>query len=324
MPISVPSGVHNTYQALPFSDPRQFTENSVLFKQSNKLVMSIDQEDLYIPWSQLVLKEEIGAGSFGTVHRAELRCSEVAIKILVEQDFHTECFREFLRVVAIMKRLRHPNIVLFMGAVTQPPKLSIVTEYLSRGSLFSLLRMPDAGLVLDERLRLNMALDVARGMNYLHQLKPPIVYQDLKSPNLLVDSNYTVKVFDFGLSRSKANTFLSSKTAAGTPEWMAPEVLCDEPSDEKSDVYSFVVVLWELMTLQQPWKHFNPAQVVAAVGFKGKRLEIPSNVNRVVASLIELCWANEPSKRPSFSYVMEYLLQVIANTVSQELHRKIS
>ncbi|XWS08132.1 hypothetical protein CRYUN_Cryun41cG0053500 [Craigia yunnanensis] len=158
---SVPSHVHKEdYQALPFSDPRQCTANSVLFNQSNKPVMSIDQEDLYIPSSELVLKEKIGAGAFGSVHCAELCGCEVAVKILMEQGFHTERFREFLREVAIMKRLWHPNIVLFMGAVTQPPKLSIVTEYLSRGSLFRFLQMPDAGLVLDERRRLNMALDV--------------------------------------------------------------------------------------------------------------------------------------------------------------------
>ncbi|PPR95579.1 hypothetical protein GOBAR_AA25087 [Gossypium barbadense] len=306
LPSSVTSHMHkDVYQAFPYSDPMQCTIN---FKQSDDPVMSFDQEDLNIPWSELVLKERIGAGSFGTVHRAEFRGCEVAVKILMEQDFHIERFREFLR------------------------------------------EMPDAWKVLNEKLRLNMALDVvgiglshqaingnagsnglpfitiprttygARGMNYLHQLKPPIVHRDLKSPNLLVDKNYTVKVCDFGLSRSKANSFLSSKTAAGTPEWMAPELLCNENSNEKSDVYSFGVVLWELMTLQQPWKHLNPPQVVAAVGFKGERLEIPSHVNRVVASLIEQCWAREASERPPFSHVIQCLQQVIQNTASQELH----
>ncbi|PQP98171.1 hypothetical protein Pyn_04085 [Prunus yedoensis var. nudiflora] len=216
-----------------------------------------------------------------------------------------------------MKRLRHPNIVLFMGAVTKPPNLSIVTEYLSRGSLYRLLHKPGAMEALDERRRLNMAYDVAKGMNYLHRRNPPIVHRDLKSPNLLVDKKYTVKVCDFGLSRLKANTFLSSKSAAGTPEWMAPEVLRDEPSNEKSDVYSFGVILWELATLQQPWGNLNPAQVVAAVGFKNKRLEIPRDLNPQVASIIEACWANEPWKRPSFASIMESLTPLIKAPATQ-------
>ncbi|XP_076902246.1 serine/threonine-protein kinase CTR1-like [Bidens hawaiensis] len=269
--------------------------------------LTLDFEDLDIPWSDLELKEKIGAGSFGVVHRADWNGSDVAVKILLEQDFHPERLNEFLQEVAIMRRLRHPNIVLFMGAVTQPPNLSIVTEYLSRGSLYRLLHKSGAKETLDERRRLSMAYDVAKGMNYLHRRNPPIVHRDLKSPNLLVDRKYTVKVCDFGLSRLKANTFLSSKTAAGTPEWMAPEVLRDEPSNEKSDVYSFGVILWELATLQQPWGNLNPAQVVAAVGFKCKRLEIPPDVNPQIAALIEACWANEPWKRPSFSAIMETL-----------------
>ncbi|KAL5807519.1 hypothetical protein ACOSQ4_030252 [Xanthoceras sorbifolium] len=303
---------------LTLTDQRVDTSKNLRFAESGQSVpsfaskeISLDVEDLDIPWSDLVLKERIGAGSFGTVHRADWHGSDVAVKILMEQDVHAERFKEFLREVAIMKRLRHPNIVLFMGAVTHPPNLSIVTEYLLRGSLYRLLHKPGAREVLDERRRLNMAYDVAKGMNYLHRRNPPIVHRDLKSPNLLVDKKYTVKVCDFGLSRLKANTFLSSKSAAGTPEWMAPEVLRDEPSNEKSDVYSFGVILWELATLQQPWGNLNPAQVVAAVGFKGKRLEIPCDLNPQVASIIETCWANEPWKRPSFSTIMELLRPLI-------------
>ncbi|KAI5396936.1 copper transport protein ctr1, variant 5 [Lathyrus oleraceus] len=120
-------------------------------------------------------------------------------------------------------------------------------------------------------------------------------------------------VCDFGLSRTKANTYLSSKTAAGTPEWMAPEVIRGEQSNEKCDVFSFGVILWELVTLQQPWRQLNPSQVVAAVGFMDKRLEIPRHVNPQVAALIELCWSADPRRRPSFSYIMKCLLQIIAD-----------
>lgn len=276
---------------------------------------SLASDWLEVSWNELHIKERVGAGSFGTVHRAEWHGSDVAVKILSIQDFHDDQFREFLREVAIMKRVRHPNVVLFMGAVTERPRLSIITEYLPRGSLFRLIHRPASGELLDQRRRLRMALDVAKGLNYLHCLNPPVVHWDLKSPNLLVDKNWTVKVCDFGLSRFKANTFIPSKSVAGTPEWMAPEFLRGEPTNEKSDVYSFGVVLWELITLQQPWNGLSPAQVVGAVAFQNRRLIIPPNTSPVLVSLMEACWADEPSQRPAFGSIVDSLKKLLKSPV---------
>ncbi|XP_047166619.1 serine/threonine-protein kinase CTR1 [Vigna umbellata] len=272
---------------------------------------SLAMDWLEISWEDLRIKERVGAGSFGTVYRAEWHGSDVAVKVLTVQDFHEDQLKEFLREVAIMKRVRHPNVVLFMGSVTKRPHLSIVTEYLPRGSLYRLIHRPASGEILDKRKRLRMALDVAKGINYLHCLKPPIVHWDLKSPNLLVDKNWTVKVCDFGLSRFKANTFIPSKSVAGTPEWMAPEFLRGEPSNEKSDVYSFGVILWELVTMQQPWSGLSPAQVVGAVAFQNRRLAIPPNISPALASLMESCWADDPSERPSFGSIVESLKKLV-------------
>ncbi|XP_019088772.1 PREDICTED: serine/threonine-protein kinase CTR1-like isoform X2 [Camelina sativa] len=276
---------------------------------------SLASDWLEVSWSELHIKERVGAGSFGTVHRAEWHGSDVAVKILSIQDFHDDQFREFLREVAIMKRVRHPNVVLFMGAVTERPRLSIITEYLPRGSLFRLIHRPASGELLDQRRRLRMALDVAKGLNYLHCLNPPVVHWDLKSPNLLVDKNWTVKVCDFGLSRFKANTFIPSKSVAGTPEWMAPEFLRGEPTNEKSDVYSFGVVLWELITLQQPWNGLSPAQVVGAVAFQNRRLIIPNNTSPVLVSLMEACWSDEPAQRPAFGGIVDTLKKLLKSPV---------
>ncbi|OIT39610.1 PREDICTED: serine/threonine-protein kinase EDR1 [Nicotiana attenuata] len=258
-----------------------------------------DVGDCEIPWEDLVIGERIGLGSYGEVYHADWNGTEVAVKKFLDQDFSGAALAEFKREVRIMRRLRHPNVVRFMGAITRPPHLSIITEFLPRGSLYRIIHRPHCQI--DERRRIKMALDVAKGMDCLHTSNPTIVHRDLKSPNLLVDKNWTVKVCDFGLSRLKHNTFLSSKSTAGTPEWMAPEVLRNEPSNEKCDIYSFGVILWELATLRLPWSGMNPMQVVGAVGFQNKRLEIPKELDPIVARIIWQCWQTDPNLRPSFA-----------------------
>ncbi|CAN6250829.1 unnamed protein product [Urochloa humidicola] len=277
---------------------------------SAKTISSVidDVAEYEIPWEDLDIGERIGLGSYGEVYHADWNGTEVAVKKFLDQDLSGVSLEQFKCEVRIMSRLRHPNVVLFLGYVTQPPNLSILTEYLPRGSLYRLLHRPNSQI--DEVRRLKMALDVAKGMNYLHSSYPTIVHRDLKSPNLLVDRNWVVKVSDFGMSRLKHHTFLSSKSTAGTPEWMAPEVLRNEPSNEKCDVYSFGVILWELATMRVPWSGLNPMQVVGAVGFQNRRLDIPREVDPQVASIISSCWDNDPSKRPSFSQLLSPLKQL--------------
>ncbi|XP_071700607.1 probable serine/threonine-protein kinase SIS8 [Rutidosis leptorrhynchoides] len=264
-----------------------------------------DVADCEIAWEDMRLGERIGLGSYGEVYRGDLHGTDVAVKKFVDQEITIESLEEFRSEVRIMKRVRHPNVVLFMGAVTRAPHLSIVTEFLPRGSLYKLLRRPNNQLGYRRRLR--MALDTARGMNYLHNCSPVIVHRDLKSPNLLVDKNWAVKVCDFGLSRMKNSTFLSSRSTAGTAEWMAPEVLRNEPSDEKCDVYSFGVVLWELCTMKQPWGGMNAMQVVGAVGFQHRRLDIPNDMDPTIADIITRCWQTDPKLRPTFAEIMAAL-----------------
>ncbi|KAF7138375.1 hypothetical protein RHSIM_Rhsim07G0142400 [Rhododendron simsii] len=264
-----------------------------------------DVSDWEIPWEDLQIGERIGIGSYGEVYRADWNGTEVAVKKFMDQDISGDALAQFRSEAEIMLRLRHPNVVLFMGAVTHPPNLSILTEYLPRGSLYKLLHRPNNQL--DEKRRVRMALDVAKGMNYLHTSHPTIVHRDLKTPNLLVDKNWVVKVCDFGLSRMQHHTFLSSKSIAGTPEWMAPEVLRNEPSNEKSDVYSFGVILWELATLRVPWTGMNSMQVVGAVGFQNRHLEITEEINPTAAQIILDCWHPNPQLRPSFGQLISRL-----------------
>ncbi|CAA3001913.1 probable serine threonine- kinase DDB_G0282963 isoform X2 [Olea europaea subsp. europaea] len=271
----------------------------------NKIDTVSDCLDYEILWEDLTIGEQIGQGSCGTVYHALWYGSDVAVKVFSRQEYSDDVIFSFRQEVSLMKRLRHPNILLFMGAVTSPQRLCIVTEFLPRGSLFRLLQRHASKF--DWRRHIHMALDIARGMNYLHRCNPPIVHRDLKSSNLLVDRNWNVKVGDFGLSRLKHETYLTTKTGKGTPQWMAPEVLRSEPSDEKADVYSFGVILWELVTQKIPWDNLNSMQVIGAVGFMNQRLEIPKDVDPQWASIIESCWQSDPQYRPSFQELVEKL-----------------
>jgi len=270
-----------------------------------KVEAGLDHLEYEVLWEELTIGEQIGKGSCGTVYHGLLYGSDVAIKVFTEQEYSKELLQSFQEEVAIMRKLRHPNILLFMGAVASSGRLCIVSEFLPRGSLFRLLQRKTPGM--DWRRRARMALDIARGMNYLHHSHPPVIHRDLKSSNLLVDKNWTVKVADFGLSRLKTNTFLTSKSGKGTPQWMAPEVLRNEYSDEKSDVYSFGVILWELATEQIPWIGLNSMQVVGAVGFMNQLLQIPEGLNPRWTSMIESCWHSDPNCRPSFQDLTEQL-----------------
>ncbi|XP_057729666.1 serine/threonine-protein kinase EDR1-like [Arachis stenosperma] len=267
-----------------------------------------ERKEWEIQWEDLRIGQRIGIGSCGEVFHADCNGSEVAVKKFLTQDFSSDAVAQFKSEVEIMLRLRHPNIVLFMGAITRPPHLSILTEFLPRGSLYGLLRNPK--FQLNDKRRLRMAVDVAKGMNYLHTSHPPIVHRDLKSPNLLVSKHWVLKVCDFGLSRMKHHTFLSSKSYAGTAEWMAPEVLRNELANEKCDIYSFGVILWELATTMIPWQGLNQMQVVGAVGFQNRRLEIPDDVDPEVEQIIRDCWQMDPQLRPSFSELLSRLCQL--------------
>ncbi|XP_020240831.1 probable serine/threonine-protein kinase DDB_G0272254 [Asparagus officinalis] len=269
---------------------------------THKMDIETDCLDYEILWEDLTICEQIGQGSCGTVYHALWYGSDVAVKVFSKLEYSDEVILTFRQEVSLMKKLRHPNILLFMGAVTSPQRLCIVTEFLPRGSLFRLLQRNTTKV--DWRRRIHMAMDIARGMNYLHHCNPPIIHRDLKSSNLLVDKNWTVKVF-LVFSRLKHETYVTTNTGKGTPQWMAPEVLRNEVADEKSDVYSYGVILWEIVTEKIPWDNLNSMQVIGAVGFMNKRLELPRDLDPKWVSIIESCWHSDPQCRPSFQEILE-------------------
>lgn len=269
-----------------------------------------------INMGEIVLQDRIAVGGYSEVFRAAWHGTPVAVKRLT----HTvaslpEVLEQFDAEVAMLSSIRHPNLILFMGFCNRPPTYSIITEYMHRGSLCRILAQSGP---LEVARQFSVAVAIARALAYLHSRSPPILHNDLKSPNILVNDKWHVKLCDFGLARYKGMELTQAalgSTVAGTPAWMPPEVLLgDQFADEASDIFSYGVLLWELMTGKEPWAGYSRGQVVAAVAFQNQRLEIPEDANPILANVVRSCWL-PASKRPT-------CLQVLAQLETHRVPRR--
>mmetsp|Transcript_16243 Transcript_16243/g.45845 ORF Transcript_16243/g.45845 Transcript_16243/m.45845 type:complete len:598 (+) Transcript_16243:252-2045(+) len=256
----------------------------------------------------------LGDGSFGTVYQGRCRAKDVAVKVLHKQEFDGPTLAAFKKEVEIVSKIFHPNIVLFMGACTVPGHMAIVTELMPKGNLESLLR--DHKLQLSIVKRLSMAKDAALGMTWLHCSRPPIVHRDLKASNLLVDESFRVKLCDFGLAQVKKTDvmFDGAEGARGTPLWMAPEVLSGQAFNEKCDVYSFGIVLWEIITRREPFEEFKSFKTFRDAVVKSHvRPVIPHDCTECLRALVNSCWHPSPEARPAFPSIVTALETCIVN-----------
>lgn len=257
-------------------------------------------------FASIVFGPRIGAGGFGEVYKCKWDNAMVAVKTLqkIEDDDPEAVMAEFMVEMKLMSKLRHGNIVSFLGASIAAPKLAIILEFMPGGSLYRAIhrrRRNNLG-PLPLLKSLWIAYGIAKGMAYLHSQYPVIIHRDLKSPNILLGTNVReVKITDFGLSRLRVKTCVDTGPG-GTPEWMAPELLRQDPFDEQSDVYSFGVILWELMMCEKPWKDDHPMQVVLKVGSRGEKLATPPPdvCGPEVREMIVRCFSAKPETRPRF------------------------
>uniref|UniRef100_A0A8C4XFC9 mitogen-activated protein kinase kinase kinase n=1 Tax=Erpetoichthys calabaricus TaxID=27687 RepID=A0A8C4XFC9_ERPCA len=184
---------------------------------------------------------------------------------------------------------------------TQAPCYCIIMEYCAQGQLYEVLR---AGRKITPQLLVDWATGIASGMNYLHLHK--IIHRDLKSPNVLVTHNDTVKISDFGTSKELSDK--STKMSfAGTVAWMAPEVIRNEPVSEKVDIWSFGVVLWELLTGEIPYKDVDSSAIIWGVGSNSLHLPVPSTCPDGFKILMKQTWQGKPRNRPSFRQILLHL-----------------
>ncbi|XP_057732669.1 serine/threonine-protein kinase STY46-like isoform X1 [Arachis stenosperma] len=298
-------------------------EQARMKSESDQLNIPNDGTDVWeIDPKHLKIGTQIASGSYGELFKGIYCSQEVAIKILKPEHVNSDLQREFVQEVYIMRKVRHKNVVQFIGACTKPPRLCIVTEFMSGGSVYDYLHKRKGSFKFPTLLK--VAIDVAKGMNYLHQHE--IIHRDLKAANLLMDENGVrcfvqpafciVKVADFGVARVKAQSGVMT-AETGTYRWMAPEVIEHKPYDHKADVFSFGIVLWELLTGKLPYEYLTPLQAAIGVVQKGLRPTIPKNTHPNFVELLERSWQQDPALRPDFAEIIE-ILQQLAKEVGDE------
>ncbi|KAI5683425.1 hypothetical protein M9H77_04653 [Catharanthus roseus] len=265
------------------------------------------EEEWSADMSELYIGNKFASGRHSRIYRGIYKQRDVAIKLISqpEEDGDLASFleKQFTSEVALLLRLNHPNIITFIAACKKPPVFCIITEYLAGGSLRKFLHQQEP-YSLPLNLVLKLALDIAHGMQYLHA--QGILHRDLKSENLLLDEYMCVKVADFGISCLETQCG-SAKGFTGTYRWMAPEMIKEKHHTKKVDVYSFGIILWELLTALTPFDNLTPEQAAFAVCQKNARPPLPSTCPRAFQHLINRCWSRNPDKRPHFEEIVGIL-----------------
>ncbi|PAN17975.1 hypothetical protein PAHAL_3G169200 [Panicum hallii] len=285
------------------------------------------REDWEIDPAKLVVKGVIARGTFGTVHRGIYDGHDVAVKLLdwgedghrSEQDI-AAVRAAFSQEVSVWHKLDHPNVTKFIGAIMGARDLNIqtenghigmptniccvVVEYLAGGALKSFL-IKNRRRKLAFKVVVQIALDLARGLSYLHSKK--IVHRDVKTENMLLDKTRTVKIADFGVARLEASNPSDMTGETGTLGYMAPEVLNGNPYNRKCDVYSFGICLWEIYCCDMPYPDLSFSEVTSAVVRQNLRPEIPRCCPSSLANVMKRCWDANPDKRPEMAEVVSLL-----------------
>ncbi|GLC36909.1 hypothetical protein PLESTM_000517300 [Pleodorina starrii] len=298
------------------------------------------QRDVTVDWGR-----SLGSGQFGSVYAGTYRGEPVAIKSLrpLLQDCTVDELEVFVQEITVLSSLLHDNVVRLLGGSLQPPDICIVEELcvtsldavLHRGDRHPAAMQGPAGPVAAAAATapplppqpqrpgasplplfrvLEIALDVARGLEYLHSRSPAVVHRDLKPSNILLDRNGRAKISDFGLARCKYTAYLeTNRPETGSMPYMAPE--CWEPDlegglSDKMDIFSFGVVLWELVVGQRPWATCRMGDFVQKVVSQRARLPIPSDDGvcpLALRRLISSCTEERPSDRPTIAHIASEL-----------------
>jgi len=284
---------------------------------------------------ELKLIEKIGSGEFGDVYKAKWHGSFVAAKLLKRSD--EIALGDFRTEIAILRKIHHPNTTQFLGACTKQKPYIVITELMACSLADAFHR---TFYTPSPRRQVEIALDFARGMAYLHSRRQPIVHRDLKPANLMISGNLhadteqlfldsgVIKVADFGLSKSLVpvekhgqlsmshNTTYKLTGETGSYRYMAPEVFRHEPYNLKVDVYSFAMIVFQLFECSIPFAGVDPVEAARNAAMLHVRPSFPPRnkltpVEQKLRDLVTACWDPDAEKRPTFEEIVSKLEELL-------------
>ncbi|NWR55994.1 RIPK2 kinase, partial [Bucorvus abyssinicus] len=269
-----------------------------------------------IPSSKLPDLRFISRGAYGSVYAARHADWRVPVALKCLQGPLLDSDRNhLLKEAEILHKARFSYVLPILGICNEPEFLGIVTEYMTNGSLNQLLHGKDVYPDISWCLRFRILYEIALGVNYLHNMNPPLLHHDLKTQNILLDDEFHVKIADFGMSKWRVISMSQSRSETSLPEggtiiYMPPEDY--NPSQKtrasvKHDIYSYAIIMWEVMTRKQPFEEvINPLQIMYSVS-QGQRLDLSEDSlsmdiphRLLIIRLIGSGWAQNPDERPSF------------------------
>lgn len=265
--------------------------------------------------NELQLQEKMATTPSGDTWKGVWQGAEICAKFLSLGDGHPtadvvrRATRNFTDEFPRLRIFSHPNVSPVLGCSNAPPNLVVITQYNRFGSLYHVLHESSGltvGLTVDQTQALKFAIDIARGMAFLHTLDPLIPRLYLNSKHVLIDDDLTARI-----NMADAKFSFQERHKMLHPAWVAPEALQKKPADinqKAADMWSYAMVLWELVTRQVPFGDMSPMEIGMKIALEDLRVTLPANVGGGhLARLIKICMNEEPGKRPTFDQIIPIL-----------------
>ena len=321
----------NYYSSDLSSSSSNEKKNEAYIKEMNKLqksefYSSLNNNSLnfFINYDEIKKEKTIvGEGGMGLVSLGEWQGKKVAlkkIKLKYGKKGNEYILKKFINEINIISSMRHPNILLYMGTTIDNDNYYMITEYLPKGSLYEYLHNKRGFLTDYQKIKISFQIAIA--IQYIHSRK--ILHCDLKSSNVLIDEDFKIKLSDFGLSYFMSEA--PEKMGEGTYHWMAPEILNEGKYEATADIFSYGMILWEILTGKTPYYNINKSfftkqQLKDIVNEKYENNEeivpIPKTGNIVLRFIASKCLQYEPEKRLSLNSILKYLSR--ANKCYEEI-----